>query len=126
VALGMAGRLALEARGEPPNCSERLYDRLFFGLGRSSGAVSEAEWAHFMTDVVTPRFPDGLTVVDARGQWRAAGEPDMTVELSRVVEIAHDDSPDIERRLGDVIALYKHRYRQRSVMLARSRVQICW
>ena len=32
--------------------------------------VSEAEWASFLNDEVTPRFPDGLSVLDVRGQSR--------------------------------------------------------
>ena len=30
----------------------------------------DAAWDAFLADTVTPRFPDGLTVLDARGQWR--------------------------------------------------------
>jgi hypothetical protein len=107
-------------------CSEHVYDRLFFGLGASGGAVSKSQWTRFLAEVVTPRFPDGLTVLRADGQWRAAGEPNVTIEPSRVVEIGHEDSPEIDRRLDDVIAIYKQRHRQRSVMLTRSRVQVCW
>ena len=45
--------------------------RLFFG--RSQGeveVVSEEAWRAFLAEEVTPRFPDGLTVLDAAGQWR--------------------------------------------------------
>jgi hypothetical protein len=107
-------------------CADRVYDRLFFGLGTPDGSVSTSEWRRFLREVVTPRFPGGLTVVEANGQWRALGEREVTVERSRVVEIAHDDTPEFDRWLREVVAVYKHRYRQRSVMLTRSRVEVCW
>ena len=42
----------------------------YFGLEKGDGnEVLEAEWQAFLADEVTPRFPDGLTVFDASGQW---------------------------------------------------------
>lgn len=32
--------------------------------------VSDEDWRAFLAAEVTPRFPDGLTVIDAAGQWR--------------------------------------------------------
>jgi Protein of unknown function (DUF3574) len=112
--------------GGMAGCADRVYDRLFFGLGTPEGSVSTSEWRRFLAEVVTPRFPGGLTVVEANGQWRALGERQVTVERSRVVEIAHDDTPEFDRWLSEVVAVYKHRYRQRSVMLTRARVEVCW
>ncbi|MEX2248301.1 MAG: DUF3574 domain-containing protein, partial [Parvibaculum sp.] len=44
---------------------------LYFGLDRGDGGtVSERDWRRFLAEVVTPRFPGGLTVIDAYGQWR--------------------------------------------------------
>ena len=48
-------------------------------FGRNIGGrlgVTEARWSRFLADEITPRFPDGLTVVDASGQWRAPGQAD--------------------------------------------------
>ena len=45
---------------------------LYFGLARSKGSVSELEWQIFLRDEVTRRFPDGLTVWEAEGQWRTS------------------------------------------------------
>ena len=117
---------AAHAPGNMASCADQVYDRLFFGLGTSDGIVSDAAWTQFLSEIVTPRFPNGLTVVDANGQWRAVGQQDLTVERSRVVEIAHDDSPETDRHIGEVVAIYKHRHRQRSVMLTRARVEVCF
>ena len=129
VALGVEAGPELAARADPErasSCAERVSDRLFFGFGVSGNTVSEEDWRRFLAVVVTPRFPNGLTVFHARGQWRAVGEMTVMVESSRVVEIAHDDTPEFDQRLDEVIAMYKQRYRQQSVMRTRSRVEVCW
>ena len=44
------------------------------GRGGDAGeVVDDAAWASFLADTATPRFPNGLTVLDARGQWRDPG-----------------------------------------------------
>ena len=71
-----------------------------FGLGKQGGGeVSEEEWRAFIETEVTPRFPDGLTVLTAYGQWRGrSGE--IAREPSRVLVIWHrrgaDGEADIE------------------------------
>ena len=45
---------------------------LFFGTAKPGGAVTEEEFRTFLDEVVTPLFPDGLTVVQADGQFRGA------------------------------------------------------
>lgn len=48
---------------------------LYFGLG-DDGASAEVRgnddvrWRQFLDEVVTPRFPDGFTVLDGYGQWQ--------------------------------------------------------
>jgi hypothetical protein len=108
-----------------PYCAERVYDRLFFGLATPNGTVSDQAWSRFLRKVVTPRFAGGLTVVDAHGQWRAEGDRKVTVEPARVVEIAHEDSPDMDRAVDEIIEIYKRSHQQRSVMRTRARVQVC-
>ena len=45
---------------------------LFFGRSLPDGGeVSDAAWLGFVDEEVTPRFPDGLTILDAVGQQRA-------------------------------------------------------
>ena len=56
-------------------CTRQAQARLFFGLHGSAGMVSEREWALFLGQIVTPRFPDGLTVFEASGQWRVVSAP---------------------------------------------------
>src|SRR5438874_1208854 len=52
-----------------PFCSPALAPmnqaELFFG-----GSSSVADWQIFIDQEVTPRFPDGFTVIETQGGWR--------------------------------------------------------
>src|SRR5688500_12166966 len=50
----------------------QLRTTLYFGMTRPTGAVSELEWQMFLRDEVTKRFPAGLTVWEAQGQWQSS------------------------------------------------------
>ena len=79
--------------------------------------VSEAGFARFLAAEVTPRFPDGFTVIDAKGQWRAPGSGRISKERSKVLTIAMPPSADNDGRLQKIIEAYKSRFRQQSVGL---------
>src|SRR5260370_450493 len=55
------------------NAPQRPMQQIELLFGRSIAGhlrVSEAAWSRFLAREITPRFPDGLTVLDAAGQWR--------------------------------------------------------
>jgi hypothetical protein len=79
--------------------------------------VSEKRWARFLAVEITTRFPEGLTVVDARGQWRAPGSRKISSERSKVVTIAMPPSAENDSRLQKIIEAYKTRFKQQSVGL---------
>ena len=95
---------------------EAHLERLYFGrsIGDTS-VVSDSAWAVFVRDVITPSFPEGATVWDAAGQWRA---PDGKLfrERSFVVELLHLVTPDVEQRIQTVMSEYKRRFAQQSVL----------
>ena len=94
-----------------------LVAELFFGRDRGGRlAVSDAEWSDFLASVVTPRFPDGLTVFDGYGQWRnpASGLIGRSPDV-KIVLIAAPRSPDLAARLAALTDAYKTRFRQQSV-----------
>lgn len=103
------GPAALTCRGglQPAVTAELLFGR---NIGGRLG-VSEADWARFLAAEITPRFPDGLTVVDAAGQWR---DGRRTVrEPSKVVLLVLKDGG--QARIEAIVAAYKKRFRQQSV-----------
>jgi hypothetical protein len=94
---------------------------LYFGLTHPTGMISEAEWQAFLRDEVTPRFPDGLTVVEADGQWR---RPDGSIgrERTKVLLIVHDEKPKTRAALEAIVTRYKKTFTQESVLWETARV----
>lgn len=98
-------------------------DVLYFGRNRpGGGTVTDAEWRQFLDEVFTPRFPAGLTIVEATGQWR--GESGVVEqERSEVVTLLHAGDDPAWRAVGEVVAEYKRRFQQESVL--RERMATC-
>ena len=104
----------------PPAAEAWVADRLYFGRSiPDGGTVSDTAWAAFLAEVVTPRFPDGLTVLRGEGQWRdSAGA--IIQEASFVLELYHPASAGAHAALEEIAAEYKRRFRQESVMRVRA------
>jgi hypothetical protein len=98
-------------------------DTLFFGLSSARGPVSQVEWDNFLRDIVTPRFPDGLTYWEANGQWRGSDNK-LVREHSMVLQIIHPESPQAEMALQEISLRYQQQYEQGSVLRIRSVVQV--
>ena len=104
--------------GEPcPEGSDRYAEyQLFFGRSTTDGSeVSDEQWAAFLADTVTPRFPAGLTVLDAAGQWR---DDSGTVqrERSKVLWILATPGEETARLIDKISAEYERRFNQDSVL----------
>ena len=100
----------------PPGTEEFSEYRLFFG--RSQGnveAVSEEAWHIFLAEEVTPRFPDGLTVLDAAGQWRA-GSGEIVRERTKLLLVLAPPGPDAMQRTDEIAEAYKQAFDQSSVL----------
>ena len=94
---------------------------LYFGTTRPKGTVSELEWQMFLRDEVASRFPDGLTVWEAEGQWRA---PDGVIghERSKVLLLVHADTTAARGSVQSVIDRYRKAFEQQSVLWETARV----
>ena len=79
--------------------------------------VSEADWRDFVEREVSPRFPDGFTVVDATGQWRDARRGSILHEASKLIEIVLPGRDDDRIKIDAIAETYKRRFEQRSVGL---------
>ena len=97
---------------------ERLLvrDSLYFGAALPDGGeVDATAWGQFENDALTPAFPDGYTVLPARGTWR--GSNGITSgESSRIVIVVHPDTTASAAALRDVAARYRKRFHQQSVL----------
>ena len=101
----------------PAGQSEGREVQLFFGrnIGDQLG-VSEADFQSFVDQELTPRFPNGLTVLDAAGQWRGASGV-IGREPSKVVILVLPGRAGEEDRLAAVRQAYKARFSQEAVLM---------
>ena len=91
-------------------------DELYFGLSKPGGEmISEAQWQLFLSRVITPRFRDGITVVDAYGQYLNS-EGNLIKEKSKLVILIHENSQKKNQSIEEIIASYKQTFKQESVL----------
>jgi hypothetical protein len=87
-------------------------------FGRSidgGGQVSDADWASFLATEVTPRFPDGLSVIEMAGQYHGpSGE--VARERSKLVVIVVFDAPAHFEKVRAIVESYRTRFRQHMVL----------
>ena len=126
VIVGCAGR-ASPSTTPSPSCAigdtALVKDVLYFGRNRpGGGAVTDEEWQAFLDQVLTPRFPAGLTVVAATGQWKGKSGL-VEQERSDVVTVFHSGDEAARRAVMEVVAEYKRRFRQEAVL--RERMPTC-
>jgi Protein of unknown function (DUF3574) len=119
--LAMAGALSGCAAMGAPSCGSggqpELVAEMVFGrnIGDSLG-VSEADWNRFLDEEVTPRFPDGLTVMSASGQWRDTERGNVVQEPSNVLVVVLDDEGQDKPRIAEIATAYKQRFKQQGVL----------
>ena len=98
----------------PARAMARL--ELLFGTSRPHGGpVSEQEWSSFLDAEVTPRFPNGLTVLRGPGQWRSE-DGKLTKEQSNILVVWHEPTSQAEVHIEAIRTAYKARFSQESVM----------
>lgn len=129
-----AAALALVAACTPPperpsslqisTCTAQTQSRLYFGLDTPDGPVPDAAWEEFVDGVVTPRFAQGMTLLEARGQWRDA-QGVTAKEKSRVIELVHADTAADRQALSEIVSAYKARFRQEAVLMTQASVRAC-
>ena len=95
-------------------------DVVYFGRNRpDGGTVSDPEWQAFLDAVVTPKFPNGFTVVDGTGQWKGRSGV-VERERSAIVTLLHAGSPADRAAVAEVAAEYKRRFGQEAVLRERT------
>lgn len=111
-------------RNAEPRCSSGfgaesfVRTELFFGPSRPGGVVSEAEFKAFVDSRVTPRFPDGLTLISGIGQFREASQA-ITVEGSKLLILLYpEQDAAANRKIEQIRSDYKRTFQQQSVLRA--------
>jgi Protein of unknown function (DUF3574) len=89
---------------------------LYYGQNiGTTGQVSDRQFRRFLRNEVTPRFPDGLTVYDADGQFLDSANQ-LIREPSKVVSLVIEDTQANERSMNEIIDIYKQKFQQESVL----------
>src|SRR5271165_2764222 len=118
VLLLLAGCSATEPRCAGLSGDAAVTVQLLFGRSmKGGGRIDDAAWRDFLARSVTPRFPDGLTVLEGSGQWRQHSTGMIVSEPSTLVEIVTEASPETFRRLDAIRSEYRERFAQESVGL---------
>ncbi len=95
-------------------------------FGRNVGGklgVSDADWKSFVDEDITPRYPDGFSVMDVQGLWRASNGR-MVNEPSKVLYLVLDGGPDDPAKIEHIREAYKRRFRQDAVLMVAH--QVCY
>ena len=106
----------------PAGLNPMVRSELFFGrnVGTVEG-VSDAAWQQFLEQEISPRFPDGFTVLASDGQWRG-NEARTIAERGYVVHVIGEGSADELQKLHAIRAAYRGRFMQDLVLLVRADV----
>lgn len=95
-----------------------VQDELYFGRNQPVGQVSNQDFQLFLQNEVTPRFPDGLTVLDADGQFLSS--KGIIKEKTKLLILIHANSQEDQHKIQELIDKYKQQFQQESVLQVTS------
>jgi len=108
VALWWGAARPQPASAQTSPATDALKSEVYFGLRGADGRAVDAQaWETFVAEVVVPRFPEGLTVVEASG--RSGGSP-ASLNPTRILVVVHPASADAQGRLREIKAEYRKRF----------------
>jgi hypothetical protein len=100
---------------------EKLFinDLMYFGTTKPNGVVTPRQWAGFLKNSVTSRFPQGFTTWRASGQWKGSDGKIMREE-SFALSIVHPDDESSDKAIRSIIKEYKLQFKQEAVLRVRN------
>jgi hypothetical protein len=101
--------------------------KLYFGLGPADHpeqGVSEAKWRDFLDREVTPRFPDGLSVVDVYGQWQGAKQSSPERLRSKLLIVDYPDTQENRDKVEAIRSAWKKLTGDQSVLRVTQPVDV--
>nr|RNJ67014.1 MAG: DUF3574 domain-containing protein [Leptolyngbya sp. IPPAS B-1204] len=97
---------------------ELIQVELFFGRNIAGvGEVSEEQFQAFVDQTITPKFPDGLTIFDANGQFLDSTDT-LIQEPAKVVSLILEDTQTNETAIDSIVESYIQQFQQESVLQA--------
>jgi Protein of unknown function (DUF3574) len=105
------------------SCTNRDTGQLFartelvFGRAKPNGSmVTGEEFRGFLDEIITPRFPDGLTVLSGAGQFRGSSGMIMREGAVFVILLYPAGNKDSSTRIEEIRDIYIKTFAQESVM----------
>ena len=119
----LSGCMSVDIQGLPL-CRGELWSESTLYLGRTmNGApISDQSWKTFVESDVTPRFPDGFTMLHGQGAWRRQGTEETGYETSTLLIILHPDTVQDRRKITEVAEAWRSTFNQEAVLKARGNV----
>jgi len=90
---------------------------LYFGRSIAGGGmVSDEQWKQFLADEVTPRFPDGFSVLSGYGQYR--GKTGIISEPNQILIFLYPRKTQKTShvKIEEIRAAYVKKFNQESVL----------
>jgi len=110
-----------ETWSEQEFCKHQLHGNiyarteLYFGLSKPNGVVTEEEFQNFINTEVTPRFPNGLTLLSGKGQFRETTGI-LTKEGTKLLILLYIFNYESSIAVEQIRETYKKTFQQESVM----------
>jgi hypothetical protein len=117
----------LKGEAGRPESAHWLRSELYFGVGPADvqdGGITEIRWRGFIDKEVTPRFPKGLTVFDAYGQWLDKGASAPSRLWTKVLVIVYEDTPADRAAIDAIRLAWKAATHAKSVLLVSYPVEV--
>ena len=109
----------------PPSGSQYVRTELYYGAGiREEKGDYDTVWNEYLDRVVTPRFPEGLTLIEASGQWRVKPDQKPRRSGSKILVLIHEATEEKFRKLDEIRSIWKERSGHRSVLKVTNPVEM--
>lgn len=94
-----------------------LRTELYFGMSKPDGEISEDDFTAFLNQIISPKFPEGLTVLGGIGQFKDS-EGAIIREKSKVLILLYPfkNRKESNRKIELIRAAYKKKFCQQSVL----------
>lgn len=110
LALVFASIATVQAQA-PWRSADTLKTEIYFGLRVADGKlVSEEDWNKFLAEVVVPRFPTGLTVIDAAGRSANTPKTSDPANPTKILVLVHPNVGNSQDKLAQVKEEYRKRF----------------
>lgn len=93
--------------------------KLYFGLGPADvpdKGMPDAAWRDFLDREVTPRFPDGLSVIDVYGQWQGKDQKAPERIRTKLLVIDYPNTKENRDKIEAIRLAWKKKTGDQSVL----------